>query len=79
MTGWPFGDLLPFSFDVILADPPWLFELRSEAGEAKSAQAQYDCIPTEEIMALPVGHLAAGDSAGCGCGRPSPCFGTRIA
>jgi N6-adenosine-specific RNA methylase IME4 len=59
---WPFGDLPLFGFDVIMADPPWLFELRSDSGDAKSAQAQYDCMPTAEICALPVGHLAAGDS-----------------
>lgn len=58
---WPFGALLPFSFDVIMADPPWLFELRSEKGEAKSPLAQYSCMPTPEIAAMPVGHLAAGD------------------
>ena len=40
MTGnpWPFDPLPMFGFDVIMADPPWLFELRSEAGENKSAQ-----------------------------------------
>ena len=60
-AAWPFDPLQLFSFDVIMADPPWLFELRSEAGEAKSPQAQYDCMPTEAIAALPVNLLAKRD------------------
>lgn len=44
---------LPFaSYGIILADPPWLFDLRSEAGEEKSPQSQYDCMPTDEICGL---------------------------
>jgi N6-adenosine-specific RNA methylase IME4 len=59
---WPFGDLPSLAYEVIMADPPWAFELRSEKGEAKSAQAQYACMPLDDIMALPVGHLARGDA-----------------
>jgi len=55
---WPFGGLLPFGYDAIIADPPWLFSLRSEKGEEKSPQAKYKCLPTPEICALPVGNLA---------------------
>lgn len=58
---WPFDPLSPLAYDVIVADPPWTFELYSEAGEEKSAQAHYDCMSTEEIAALPVGHLARAD------------------
>ncbi len=58
---WPFEPLNPFTFDVIMADPAWRFELRSEAGEAKSAQAQYACMATDAICALPVNQLARGD------------------
>lgn len=54
-------DLPIFAYDVILADPPWLFEVRSEKGEGKSPQRHYKCLPTPEICALPVGHAAAGD------------------
>lgn len=57
----PIVDLPHFRYGAILADPAWRFELRSEKGEAKSPQAHYRCMPTEEIAALPVGHLAAGD------------------
>jgi N6-adenosine-specific RNA methylase IME4 len=58
---WWFDPLPPMSFDVIMADPPWLFELYSDKGAGKSPQAQYDCMTTAEICALPVGHLARGD------------------
>jgi len=56
---WPFDDLLPFSFQLIEADPCWSFDNFSEAGEEKNAKAQYDCMPTEEIASYPVGHLAS--------------------
>ena len=56
---WPFGDLPPHSFDLIMADPAWDFALRSKAGEEKSAQAQYRCMPLETIKGLPVLDLAA--------------------
>jgi N6-adenosine-specific RNA methylase IME4 len=58
---WPFDPLRPFSFDVIVADPPWLFDLRSENGEGKSPQAHYNCMSIEDIAAMPVGDLARGD------------------
>ncbi len=50
-------------YGVILADPPWTFKTRSEKGLAKSAQAHYDCMTAEDIRNLPVGSLAAKDSA----------------
>lgn len=59
---WPFGILQTFKYGVIVADPPWTFELRSEAGEGKSAQNHYDCMTLGAIKAMPVGHLASGDS-----------------
>lgn len=62
MIDWPFGDLPPLSFDLIVCDPPWSFALRSDKGEAKSAQAQYDCMPLDAIKALPVAHLARQDA-----------------
>lgn len=51
----------PGGFRVILADPPWLFETFSAKGLGKSAQRHYDCMPTEEIAAMPVELLAAKD------------------
>lgn len=58
----PFAGLTPFGYHLIMADPPWRFELYSPKGEAKSAQAQYRTMTIEEIAALPVGTLAAGDA-----------------
>jgi N6-adenosine-specific RNA methylase IME4 len=56
---WPFGDLKLKGYGMIMADPPWRFELYSEKGEAKSAQAQYRTMPIDEISRLPVFQLAA--------------------
>ncbi len=60
---WPLGELLPSRYGAIIADPPWRFALRSAKGETKSPQAHYACLPLPEIMALPVGQLAARDCA----------------
>lgn len=46
-------------FGLIMADPPWHYEMRSEKGEAKSPQAHYDTMTVDEIKALPVEALAA--------------------
>ncbi len=62
MSNWPFGDLRPLSYSVILADPPWRFENWSRKGEHKGAAAQYDCMALQDIAQLPVGHLAAPDA-----------------
>ena len=61
-AAWPFGNARMFGYDVIVADPPWLFDLRSAKGEAKSPQAQYACMSTRDIAALPVGHLCSSDA-----------------
>lgn len=58
---WPFGNLRPFDYDFIMADPPWSFDNYSAKGEAKNAKAQYDCMTLEEICGLPVGGLASKD------------------
>ncbi len=58
---WPFSPLEPQSYGLIMADPPWHFVLRSEAGEEKSPQAQYDTMSLAEIAALPVADLATED------------------
>lgn len=61
VAAWPFGELRPQSYSLIMADPPWHFELRSEAGEEKSPQAQYSTMTIEQIAALPVADLARED------------------
>lgn len=53
-TPWPFGDLTPLRYRVIMADPAWMFALRSPKGEAKSPQAHYRCMPLADIQALPM-------------------------
>ena len=61
MNAWPFGDLQPFAYNVVMIDPNWRFKLRSAAGEAKAPQAHYHCDSIETIRALPVRDLAADD------------------
>lgn len=56
-----FDDLAPLSHDVIVADPPWQFETRSEMGLLKSADAQYETMTAAAIMAMPVHRVARGD------------------
>ena len=58
---WPFSNLRPLSYDLIMADPPWQFKLWSGKGEEKSPQAQYQTMDMAAIKALPVSHLAGGD------------------
>ena len=58
---WPFGDLAPGAYGLIMADPPWLFDLYSAKGEAKSANAQYACMDIEAIRRLPIAELASRD------------------
>lgn len=64
--------LLPFSCDLIVADPPWRFELHNEAtGSEKGPAAHYATMGIDEIKALRIGDLASGDcllmlwSTGC--------------
>lgn len=58
---WPFGDLEPGAWDLIMMDPAWRYRMYSEAGEKKSPQAHYKTMSIEEIKALPVVDLAAPD------------------
>lgn len=49
-------------FKVVLADPPWLFNVRSKKGEKKSPQRHYPCMTIKEIAALPVDDIIAEDA-----------------
>lgn len=49
-------------FQLIVADPPWPFVLRSAKGEAKSAAAHYRPMSIPAIAALPVEAIAARDA-----------------
>lgn len=61
IAAWPWADLEPMAYQLIMIDPPWHFRLYSEKGEEKSAQAQYRCMDADAIAALPVADLAARD------------------
>lgn len=57
---WPFGDLQPHSFDLIMADPPWKMQEWSDNGDkSKSTQSKYRLMTLAEIKAMPVLDLAA--------------------
>lgn len=57
-----FKGLPRYSFDLIMADPPWRFEVRSQKGiTEKGAEGQYSCMTIEDIMNLPVKSLAKPD------------------
>jgi N6-adenosine-specific RNA methylase IME4 len=58
-ASWPFGALAPFSYDLIMVDPPWPTTLRSPKGEGKSFARHYGAMSWEAIAALPVGQLAS--------------------
>lgn len=45
-------NLIGRSYRVIYADPNWLIELYSAAGEEKAPQAHYRCMSTPEIIAF---------------------------
>lgn len=59
----PFLAGLPlYGFDLIMADAPSEFRVRSPNGLKKSPQAHYRVMTIPEIAALPIGLLAAPDS-----------------
>jgi N6-adenosine-specific RNA methylase IME4 len=62
MTTWPFDALRPFSYDVIVVDPPWDFKNYSDAGTKKGADPHYRVMDLHAIKAIPVGHLARQDA-----------------
>ena len=41
-------------FDLIMADPPWSYEMYSEAGYAKAPDAHYATMSLDHIKAMPV-------------------------
>lgn len=61
-SAWPFGDLKPLSYDVILADPPWPFENYSSNGWKKSPRRHYATLGFDDIATLPVAQLGRGDA-----------------
>lgn len=57
MTAFRFDPLIPLSYELGVIDCPWLYNLRSAAGEKKSPQAHYECMPDEAIVAMDIGGL----------------------
>lgn len=62
MQNWPFGSLDPYSFDLIMIDPPWRLETYSDKGKQKAAERHYQTLPISVIRSFPVGDLAAPNS-----------------
>lgn len=60
---WPFENLKPFGYNKLILDPCWSYLNWSAKGEAKNAVAHYKCMTLDELKALPVGHLAAPNTA----------------
>jgi N6-adenosine-specific RNA methylase IME4 len=60
---WPFENLTPLRYGVILCDPPWRFANYSAKGEKKNPVSHYTCMSLAEIKALPVSQLARPDCA----------------
>lgn len=60
---WVFAPLERGAYSMIVADPPWTWSAWSDKGLKKSAQRHYNCMTLDDIQALPVGDLAAPDSA----------------
>lgn len=58
---WPFGDLPPNKFGVVLCDPPWHFKTHSPKGWKKSPQHHYATMTYRELTWLPVNELAEPD------------------
>lgn len=60
---WPFNNLVPLRYGLILADPPWKFVTWGTENQTRAASQHYDVMELDAIKALPVGHLATGDCA----------------
>ena len=52
------------TYDVILADPPWSFEVwDKDTGSGRSATSHYNTMSIDDICVLPIADLAAKDCA----------------
>lgn len=59
LANWPFGDLMPHSYDFIMVDYAWGQSFYSEKGTKKAPQKHYRVMPLEVGVTLPVQDLAA--------------------
>jgi N6-adenosine-specific RNA methylase IME4 len=53
---------MDLAYQLIYADPPWHFRVRSRKGEGRSAKNHYSVMSLDDIAALPVSKIAAKDS-----------------
>ena len=51
------------TYDVILADPPWNFDVWSKKGNARTASSHYQTMTIEDICSLNIAELAADNCA----------------
>lgn len=58
---WPFGNLQMFKYGGLLIDPPWPYEMYSEAGYHKAPEAQYSTMSKDDLLKLPIDLLAGRD------------------
>lgn len=54
VSPWPFGDLRPGRFDLVMIDVAWAWQTWSAAGAKKSPSAHYDTMTLDEAALLPV-------------------------
>lgn len=59
------ADVPMFAYGMAVVDPPWPFDLWSDAGADKSPEAHYETMPMDAIAALRIGDLIAGDGVLC--------------
>ncbi len=50
------------AYQLIYADPPWHFRVRSEKGEGRSAKNHYPVMSLHDIASLPISKIAAENS-----------------
>jgi len=63
ITEGPFAGLPRGQARVVAADPPWRFKSNSLAKPGRNPMRHYACMEFNDIVALPVGDLAAPESA----------------
>ena len=49
-------------YQLIYADPPWHFRVRSEKGEGRSAKQHYNVMSLDDIAAMPISQISEKDS-----------------
>jgi N6-adenosine-specific RNA methylase IME4 len=58
----PLSSIKPFSYDLLVVDPPWDFETYTDAGQKKGPRAQYKTMTVDEVSTLRIGEWARMDS-----------------